>query len=777
MAGKRANGYRAETVLRRFVSELSVAILRAEKQHGRVNRTQLAKRLNVASGSVYAYLNGTTLPTSEMFDRVLIELGIVGEDAKRLVALRDEVQLVRLDEQQSRLPAEPVTTDLPRDIRLLCGREEELRRIRAALTADRDSGALCVLSGLGGVGKTTLAVRAARELLTDFPDGCVFVDLHGYAAEPAMPAGEAADKLLRQLGIAAEAVPVNQDGRTAMLRDQLRGRSLLMVLDNAVDADQVRPLLPADGGCAVLITSRSNLNGLDDARHIRIAPLSEQDSAELLDGLTADLPADNCPDDAERAVISAQCHGLPVAIRIAAAILRSEPWPAPADIAVFDDGDRDVETLFEQSVARLAPESAATFTLLGLHPGPTVDLDAAAALAGLDRGAARRQLRRLVEANLLDTRSPGRYGYHDLLRAFAHRRAMSALSPDAQRRAIIRVVDHYLSRADAADRLLTPDRHRARMAPLPSENSYRYRDYDSAVRDLTAVRDNLAAVAHTAFDAGLDSRCWQIAFALREFAFIANDTDLWIETHELGLRAALRAGDRYAEAVTCNNLGLARLTRGDDIGAARMYEQARAVFITIGDAQGEHTTMAHQAWIHFHRGEFEEALRQSSAALAYVTEFGTVRNTAILLRDTAQIEICLGRCHDAVRRLLAAIELFRALDLHIDEAMACNVLGSGYERLGSFPEAFEAFERAAELGCTAGSILEQARGQEGMGRIAAARADGLAARRYWRLALAGYLRLGDRTAADRIKARLNTNPGGRSAGPPGEVGRDSRRTS
>ncbi|MFI1916576.1 NB-ARC domain-containing protein [Nocardia sp. NPDC020380] len=757
--------------MQQFVSELSAAILRAEKQHGRVNRAQLAKRLNVATGSVYAYLNGTTLPATEVLDRLMLEVQVCREDAKRLAALRDAVQLARVREPGRRIPAGPA--DLPRDTPHLYGRGAELERIRTALTGERDSVTLCIVSGLGGVGKTTLAVRAARTLQAEFPDGCLFVNLLGYAAEPVMTPGEAADKLLRQLNIAAEAVPANQDRRTAMLRTELRSRSLLLVLDNAFDAAQVEPLLPAEGDCAVLITSRSNLNGLEDARHIRIAPLSARDSAELLDGLTADLDPEQMPDAAQRRLISAQCHGLPVAIRIAAAVLRSEPWPVPADIAVFHDGDRDVESLFEQSVSRLASDLAGTFTLLGVHPGPAFDLDAAAALTGTDQGQVRRQLRRLVEANLLDVPLSGRYGYHDLLRAFATRRAASTLGPDVVRQATYRIVGHYLARADAADRLLTPDRHRDGMAPAAGGNPYRYTDYHSAVQDLTANRDNLAAAAHAAFEAGLDAQCWQLAFALREFLFITNDMDLWIETHELGLAAAVRARNLYAEAITCNNLGLVLLSTGDDTAAAQLYDRARALFAANGDAQGEHTTMAHQAWIHVHRGEFEQALRLSTTALAYTTEYGNVRNTAILLRDTAHIEVSLGRCTTAVRRLLAAIELFRAIDLHVDEAMACNVLGEAYARLEMLPEASEAFERATRLGRAADSILEQARGQEGMGRIAAAQSDWPTARRHWRHALTEYLQLGDSQAVDRIKQRMTESPGGR----PAQTDHEVRRTS
>jgi tetratricopeptide (TPR) repeat protein/transcriptional regulator with XRE-family HTH domain len=765
--GKRAGAAKTEALKQQFAAELNGAMLRAEKRHGRVSRSRLADKLNVSTGSVYAYLNGTTLPSTELLDRLLIELKVDAADANHLATLRDSVDIAHRSESASsrHLRGPVLSADLPRDTALLYARQVELRRLREVLTEKCDKVVLCVVSGIVGVGKTALAVRAARTLCPEFPDGCLFVDLHGYAAGPVMTAEEAAAKLLHQLAVPVESLPAQPDRRTALLREQLRDRRLLLVLDNALDTAHVEPLLPTDGRCAVLITSRSNLNGLDDARQVRVRPLSLQDCAELLGELTADLPPDRLPDNPVRNHIAAQCHGLPIAVRIAAAVLRSESWPvqastgdSPISLEVFHDGDRGVEPLFEYSVARLSPEQAHTFAMLGLHCGPTFDAAAAAALAGIDRVMARRHLRQLIEANLLDAPQAGRYAFHDLLRTFADRHARTNYTPMVARQAGTRIVEHYLARLDAADRLLTPHRHRTGMTPTLSELPYHYADYQDAARGLTMDRDNLAAAARSAFDLGLDEQCWQIAFALRGFVFIANDIDLWIETHKLALAAALRADNLYAEAVTRNNLGLALLTMGDDNEAAGMYKHAETLFARIGDPHGEHTTMAHQAWIHFHRGEYEVALRLSTQALTFVTQSGTPRHTAILLRDTALIEVSLGKYLDAVSKLLEALEMFETFGLRVDEAMACNVLGTAYHRLGALPRAHEAFERAAEIGHTAHSVLEQARGHEGMGAIAAARQDWPTARRHWRQAHTDFLRLHDQSRAETIAVRMSALP-------------------
>ncbi|MCU1640587.1 MAG: hypothetical protein JWN03_862 [Nocardia sp.] len=754
----------AKALKQQLIVELKAAILRAERAYGGVARSRLAKSLSISTASVYAYLKGTTLPSAEVFDRMLIELKVAPMDAKHLVALRDSVEIANRSESvQSRDRRTPVpTAELPRDVEVLHGRQAELDQIRTLLTREREGIAVCVVSGLGGVGKTALAVRTARSLGTAFADGCLFVNLQGYAAEPVMSAAEAADKLLRQLAVPIESIPAHADQRIALLRAQLRDKHLLLVLDNALDTAQVAPLLPSDGHYAVLITSRSNLNALDDVGRIRIAPLTVRATSLLLAELIADLPPGRSPADSVRESIAAQCHGLPVAVRIAAAVLRSESWPlpvidgdAPVELGVFHDGERGIESLFEYSAARLPTELTQTFALLGLHCGPAFDVEAAAALADIDHNVVRCQLRQLIEANLLEAPNPGRYAFHDLVRAFAYQRAETGLAPLAATQAGSRLVDHYLTRVDAADRLLTPHRHREGMTPAPCRYLYRYADYQDALRGLTTDRDNIAGAARSAFDHGLDEQCWQIAFALRGFVFIANDVDLWIGTHELALTATQRAGNLYAEAVTRNNLGLALLTRGDDIAAAQMYEKARALFTRIGDPHGEHTTIAHQAWIHFHRGEYDQALRNSIEALTYLTKFGTPRNTAILLRDTALIEIALGEYLDAVPKLLEALEMFKAFGLHVDEAMAHNVLGTAYQRLGALALAYEAFEHAADLANDAQSVLERARGHDGMGTIAATQQDWPLAQHHWQQALSDFEELHDTLRTETIAARLD----------------------
>ncbi|MFE5476312.1 NB-ARC domain-containing protein [Nocardia sp. NPDC056541] len=759
--------------MERFAGELKAAALRAEKTHGRVECSRIAKQLNVSTSSVYAYLKGNTLPSTGRLDILLAALHISGADAKRLTDLRDTLEIERCGESgditrtadDGREPEpEPSArvvnqhTHLPRDIAVLHGRERELDQVIAIAGA---GSAVCVLSGLAGVGKTALAVRAARRLLPRFPDGCLFLDLHGYAAGPVVAAEVAAGALLRQLGLAPESVPAQPDSRISLLREMLAAGQYLVLLDNVLDAAHVAPLLPGAGASAILVTSRGTLNGLDEVDRVPIGRLADADSVALLDRLTGGLPAERTPTPQQSAAIARQCHGLPVAVRIAAAILRSEMWPTSAEggaeprveLEMLHDGDRDVETLFEYSVARLPADSARAFTVLGLHPGTSFDLGSGAALMGVEPSAMWRHLRLLVEVSLLEPDARGRYRFHDLLRDFARRRAAAYFDDVTTRAAVTRLVDRYTVFADGMDRILTPSRHRAQMAPSSPCVDATVSTYPEAMQAMTAERDNVAAVARAATRHGLDEQCWQLAFAVRGFAFITKDIELWTETHRLAVAAAVRAGNHYAEAVTCNNLGLAAMTAGDDVAAAALYERARLLFVRLGDRHGEHTAVAHQAWVHVRRRDFAEALELSLRALAFVDVHGTPRNRAILLRDTALIEVNLGRFLDAVPRLLNASEMFRTFNLFVDEAMTSNVLGDAYLALDDLADAWEAFDRAVALGRMAGSAVEQARGHDGLGKVAVARGEPAVARQHWRIAIDLCTQVRDTARVAEIAAR------------------------
>ncbi|WP_149262021.1 helix-turn-helix domain-containing protein [Actinomadura sp. K4S16] len=673
-------------------------------------------------------------------------------------------------DRSPRPPSEATTpwgrpSGLPRDTVHLPGRDAEIVEIVESMSDRRVDAPgvveVCAIVGMAGVGKTALAVRAAHMLRERFPDGCLFIDLHGYADTAMVLPADALDRLLRRLGVPGEAIPLHVDDRTALFRDRVAEQSLLLLLDNAHNAAQILPLLPGTSGCRVLVTSRNELSALEDVHRVRLAPLSHADAVGLLRVLGRIRPGTGGTALDE---IAERCGRLPLALRIASAQFRADldaemssptaqAWKRLAD---FDDGERSLDGLFDASFRSLTPDLRQTYLLLGLHAGPDFGLGAAAARAGIGRPAARRRMRRLLDAHLLTGRGSGRFQFHDLLRQFARERAAAAL-PQAERDAALRrEATYYLWSLEAADRLITP--HRYRIDPVDEDVHVEARvhdEYDEAIEWIVTEQDNLLAVCRASFAAGLDGHCWRLAYALRGFLFVAKTMDVWIETHELALRAARRAGDLDAEAKTLNNLGLALMEIDDRDAAAVHYERARRISRRIGDAYGEHTAVAHLAWVHFSRGDPHKALEESRRALAFVERHGLPRNKAILSRDVALIEIELGRYADAISRLYAALEEFMALGLHVDAAMALNCLGEAHRKLGQPTRARDLLLRAAELGRSCGSRHEEARAHGNLGWIAAHRSDRSRALAHWNIALANYTELCDARRTERVRAWID----------------------
>lgn len=658
---------------------------------------------------------------------------------------------------------------LPRDTANFVGRTEELAQIQAVLAegSPDDPGVIvvCAVTGIGGVGKTALAIRAAHRLRGAFPDGCLFIDLHGYDGT-AVPPREALDRFLRGLRVAPEDIPAHTEDRAALFRDQLTGKGVLLVLDNARDTAQILPLLPASNSCRVLVTSRSRLSSLEDAHRVYLNPLSESESANLVRALAPlGARAERAIDGPDARTIAQWCAGLPLAIRILSARLRTSgprnvttAWadgdgPALGD---FDDGERRLSSIFQYSYRLLSSPKRRLFAVLALHPGPDFGSEAAAALAGIGPAAAHSQLLALSEAGMVTTDGFGRFGFHDLLRSFAESRAADLFSGPERTELTCQAIDYYLRSTDAADRIITPKRLRTGMTSPGTGVRHRPPDYEQALRWVDGELDNLVAACRAAAALGLHSRCWQLAFALRGFFFVSKKLDLWVETHELAVEAARRAGDPYAEAVTANNLGLGRFDNGEYTAAAEMYDLARKLFVQLGDQRGANTASAHHAWVHFQRGELDEALRESLAALDFIERHGPPRNEAILLRDIAYIELAMRRTDEAVTRLRKALRLFTDLKLHVDTAMALNCLGEALLQGGLLTEATEALLDAVRASRAAGSPFEEARARDGLGSVAAERREWDEAGAQWQLAYAGYAALRKARLAEAVLGRIDS---------------------
>ncbi|GAB3498918.1 ATP-binding protein [Amycolatopsis cihanbeyliensis] len=728
--------------------------------------TRLAERVHYSKGYLSKVETGAAAPNMSLALLCDAEFHTAGA----LVALVPDGRQRR---QQVPRPPAPSLPAPPPVTAHFTGRARELGQIRAVLLDDGAvASRVCVLSGMAGVGKTTLAARVAHRLEGRFTDGCLFLDLRGHTpdATEVSPA-EALDRCLRVLGVPGEEIPRDVDDRAGVYRNRLRGRRFLIVLDNVRSARQVVPLLPAEPNCRVLVTSRNRLHALDDAQHIMLDTMPEAEAAALFRRVVGTaLPPPGTDEHTDRllARIGDRCGRLPLAVRIAAARYRGNPTWTPDELAtrladeqarlvLLDDGERSVTAAFRLSYHGLPVEQRHMFTVLALHPGQDIDLRAAGVLAGIDLTAAERALTGLHDANLLVQRAPDRYQFHDLLRVFA---THGAVPPPQRQAAVGRLIDFALAGAERASALLAPHRSRpeVRLGPLPVEPAP-LRDIDAALAWFTAEWPNLVALCRLAAEGGPRERCWQLAFSLRDFFFLTKLRQPWIETHSLAVAAAKEAGDDLARAGSLNNLGVPHLELGDLDAAAACYREALGLFRALGDGPGISGALANNAWVTHHRGEHQAAVRDLRLALDFYERHGLPRNAAITLRGIALIEAESGAVEHAVEHALTALRSCQELGLDLDAAMTLNCLGLAYYRSGRWDQAARAYRQARTLGEGVGSRHETARAETGLGNLAAARGDRAAAERHWTRARQHYpdlstLRVAE--ARDRLAERSRT---------------------
>jgi tetratricopeptide (TPR) repeat protein len=659
----------------------------------------------------------------------------------------------------------PVPHQLPGGTSGFTNRADQLAALDALLTADPP---VVVISGTAGVGKTALAVQWGRRVVSRLPDGQLYADLRGYSPDQPAEPTEVLIGFLHALGVDAGAIPAQAAQQAALYRTLTDGQRMLVVLDNAHTADQVRPLLPGSASCVVLVTSRDALAGLvarDGARRIDVDLLTTDEGCALLRSLVA-AHADADPD--ATTTLARQCAGLPLALRIAAELADTYPTTALAELvaelhdlrerldALDADGEAHtaVRSVFSWSYRHLPDEVAAAFRLLGLHVGSHIDTPAAAALLDRDLNATKRLLRALVRAHLVAEPTPGRYTVHDLLRGYAAELAADVDSTETRLSALRRLFGHHLAAADAADRVISP--HRYRIPPddrIPTAPARSFADYDSALSWLFTAQSNLTALCRLDIPE-LDAYRWRLAYTLRGFFFLTMQWEPWITSHESALAAARRAGDPFGEALTRNGLGLALMERGRLDEAAEHFTVALDLFDRAGDPHGANNALANRASIRYYRGEYAESLAENERALAFYRNAGSLRNVAITLRSIGLVEIGLGRFPAAIAHFQEALATFTELGLRLDAVMARNCLGEAHERQGAVTDAVEAFQRAAAQARSCGSRYEAARAHHGLGRIAAAGGDHPAARHHLATALADYAAL-HAPAADDVRRALD----------------------
>jgi DNA-binding SARP family transcriptional activator/tetratricopeptide (TPR) repeat protein len=658
---------------------------------------------------------------------------------------------------------------LPFDLRVFTGRDRELKHLDTIV----DNGAstrIAVVSGSAGMGKTAIAVHWAHQVAGDFPDGRLYADLRGFGpGETAADPGEVLRSFIEALGDAPAAVPVGLEQQAARFRNLLADKRMLLVLDNARDPAQVRPLLPGAPECAVVVTSRNRLTGLIASTGALAVPLEAMSESQAQTLLAVRTGAERLAADAvavQRLV--AACAGLPLALSLVAASAASRPRDAlaaladeldsaatPLDGLGAADPATDPRTLLHWSYRQLSPEAARLLRLLALHPGPDCAAPAAASTVGTGLRATRAALAELVEANLLLCTPERRYGFHDLVRAFAIE--LAEQTPDERDAASLRILDHYLHTAYAGDRLLDPSRSPIPLAPMSAgvapegiaDGAAAMRWFAAEAAVLQAIVDHAAALGH-------DVHCWQLAWTLPDFL---NRQGRWPEIVVVGERAldaATRLGDTDAQTFALDCLGQT-CTRLERFTEAQAYLDRS---LTLCEKENDERGQAH---VHHLLGRLRrrqqrlpEALDATRRALALFQSVGDEVGQARTLQAIGYHHLLIGDYAGALPYSERATGLFRDLGDSVSEAAVWDDIGVVHHHLGDHPRALAEFEKALARFRDLGFRPGEAEVLVHLGETHHAAGAHRAARRAWEAALGIYDELGHPAAKD-VRARLDAD--------------------
>lgn len=635
---------------------------------------------------------------------------------------------------------------LPADVRDFVNRAGDLDNLDLILAEQKESSrtaAICVIVGTAGVGKTSLAVHWAHRVADQFPDGQLYVNLHGYDPGPPVTAQQALDRLLRSLDVPAPSIPPDLEDRAAMFRSLLAGRRMLVVLDNAAGAGQVRPLLPGTADCLVLVTSRSRLSGLvarDGAYRVGLDVLTEPEAIELLRRVTDRFrQADAAGDLTELARL---CARLPLALRIAAERAGSRPHVPMRDLigelrdesALWDaltaghDDDADaVRTVFAWSYRALSPEASRLFRLLGLHPGPEFSADAASALAGSNPARVRRLLDDLVGAHLIEQVTAERYQFHDLLRAYAIDQVRAENNPEQRTEAMRRTYLWYLHSADTA---LTATLPQGRRVDIPAAGEIvpaRFTSYAEADEWFDRENANLVTTVRAAAAAEMYEIAWLLPAVLRVPHARRNLFDSWTETATIGLNAARALENRAGEAEMLASLGKAAVQSNDLAEGIELHQAAFHLRQRLGDPAGmlDSANAIGLAWLRAHR--LAEALTYFDQARGLAVALEDPYWTGVVTNNVATVQVEMERYDEAERRLGDALATFRRLEDPVGEGEALHGLSQALRGLGRPADALESVRRALAIArenryrtAEALWLIELGRVEASMGRPAAA---------------------------------------------------------
>ncbi|WP_410669796.1 AfsR/SARP family transcriptional regulator [Amycolatopsis sp. cmx-4-68] len=667
-----------------------------------------------------------------------------------------------------RLGVEPqVPHQLPADLPTFSGRECDLKALHALLPEALDARAstpIASVEGMGGIGKTTLAVHFAHEIAGRFPGGQVYLNLRGYGpGEPVEPSA-ALEAMLTALGVPCEQIPGDLDGRAASWRTHSAGRRLLVLLDNANRTEQVRPLLPGPG-CLVVITSRWQLRALvatHGARRIALEELGEEDAVELLASTIGVERVARDPAAAERFV--RYCGGLPLAIRILA--VRAAQFPDLALDEFVDSLDSDllgsfdladgegtnIRSVFSYSYQALEPSTARLLRLLGLPTGVDFTAPAAAAVAGLDLASTRPMLETLAAAHLLAQPRPGRYQFHDLIRAYAAEAASQVDSPSQRDAALDRLLDWYLASALNASRRMRPERYYRLLELDDLEGGLPFASHHDAMDWFGEEAGNLIAAVHLA-RRRRDDVCWKLAWLLQSYFVARSRLDEWRSVFAVALEAARASGHRPGEAGILSGLGVVN-------GVARQYDESRryleqvlAIQRELGAREGEARAQYNLAMAAHNLGDYAWAYEHGMQALEIVRELGLGAFEAGVLRALGDICTSMGDHEQALRLADAALAVRGPDGEPVDTRFTLPTRGLALVGLGRLDEGIACIRDSVEMFLAMGEQYEAADVLAQLGTVHLRSGDTALAREYWLRSVRLLTELGHPDADD-VRAKL-----------------------
>ncbi|MDK1475891.1 BTAD domain-containing putative transcriptional regulator [Streptomyces sp. 549] len=620
------------------------------------------------------------------------------------------------------LTPEGSPSTLPYDLGDFTGRQEEVRQLLGYVEEAPGAGPLIVaIDGMGGSGKTSLAVRAAHQLTDRYPDAQLHIDLRGFTpGEQPLSAGAAAEALLRMLGAPGDRIPDDAEGRIALWRRTMGSRRMILLLDNAVDESQIRPLLASPTQSLVLVTSRALLVDLDAAHTVSLGVMPPHDSVALIEGVLGNARARAEPEAV--AQLAELCGHLPLALRIAAARLRKRPrWTVrylvdrlrddAHRLAELSSGERSVEVTLRLSYEGLPAETREAFRLLGQHPGAEIEVYAAGALLDKRARDAEDVLEYLLDMHLLQQHETGRYAFHDLVRSFAQNlsRVSGRPSPETgggdagagdeeAARAVRRLLDFALSATDVACDLLFPGRVRIRRpAHQPPAELPPLKTPEQAREWLEREQDSLLAAVFLAFRWELDTHVGLLAANVAFPLDLRGRLEEFRELSRTAVTASRRLGDPGLLRLSLSNLAVACWKLGRFEEGMEVSEEAFGLAVDLADRRGEAKDTGVLGLLLSALGRYAEALPRLEQSIAIKRELGAERAEAESLTNLSNLYAECGRFPEAVEAATRAVTLSRGIGAVDKEVEGLTDLAVARLGLGSVGEAADLLRRARKL--------------------------------------------------------------------------------